>query len=98
MIGMKKIFICLEMMLLILNYKRNFNLKIFQYYILIMLELLSIFENILRFISTVISTGFTVKKLAELKDEYDIRDENLIFIGSLIVGFLLGIAWNYFKK
>ena len=63
-----------------------------------MLELLSIFESVLKFISTIISTGFSVKKLIELKDENDLSDENLIFVGSLIIGFVFGILWSYLKK
>lgn len=63
-----------------------------------MLELLSIFESILRIISTVISTGFSVKKLIEIKNENDLSDENTIFILSLVFGFILGIMWSYFKK
>jgi len=63
-----------------------------------MLELLSIFESILKFISTIISTGFSIKKLIELKDEKEWSDENILFIGSLVLGFIMGILWNYLKK
>lgn len=63
-----------------------------------MLEFLSIFESILKFISTIISTGFSVKRLVELKDENEWSDENILFIGSIVLGFIMGILWSYLKK
>ena len=63
-----------------------------------MLELLSYLESIIRFISVILSTGFSMKKLIELKDEYNWELDNMIFIGSIIIGFILGIMFSYFKK
>ena len=63
-----------------------------------MLEILSYFESIIRFISVVLSTGFSLKRLVELKDEYEWDLDNMIFIGSIIIGFILGIMFSYFKK
>ena len=63
-----------------------------------MFELLSYFESIIRFVSVILSTGFSLKKIVELKDEYDWDLDNIIFVGSIIVGFFLGIMFSYFKK
>lgn len=63
-----------------------------------MLELLSYLESIIRFISVILSTGFSMKKLIEMKDEYKWDLDNMIFIGSIIIGFVLGIMFSYFKK
>ena len=63
-----------------------------------MLELLSYLENIIRFISVILSTGFSMKKLIEMKDEYEWDLDNIIFISSIIIGFILGIMFSYFKK
>ena len=63
-----------------------------------MLELLSLFESLLKIISTIISTGFSVKKLIELKNDNDLSDENIMFVGSLIIGFIFGILWSYLKR
>ena len=63
-----------------------------------MLELLSYFESIIRFISVILSTGFSMKRLIELKDEYNWDLDNMIFVGSIVVGFILGIMFSYLKK
>ena len=63
-----------------------------------MLELLSVFESILRFISTLISTGYSVQKIVEIKNDNNWSDENVMFISSLIIGFVFGVMWSYFKK
>jgi len=63
-----------------------------------MIEILTLLESFLKIISTIISTGFSIKKLIELKDETDWTNENYIFIASIVFGFFLGLFWSYIQK
>jgi hypothetical protein len=60
------------------------------------MEIIFLLENLLRIITTIISTGFSVQKIMELKKS-DWNKEHFIFISSLIIGFLFGIMWNKLK-
>ena len=63
-----------------------------------MFELLSYFESIIRFISVILSTGFSLQRLKEIKEENGWETDTVFFISSIIIGFALGIMFSYFKK
>ena len=63
-----------------------------------MLELLSYFESIIRFISLILSTSFDLQKLKEMKEENNWDFDTIIFISSIVIGFIFGILFNYLKK
>ena len=62
------------------------------------MEFIFLIESFLKIIVTVISTGFSVKKLMDIKDEVDWKNDNIIFATSLIIGFVLGIVWHKYLK
>ena len=62
-----------------------------------MLELLSYFESIIRFINLILSTGFGLQSLKDMKEENGWETDTMFFICSIVVGFFLGVLFNYFK-
>ena len=60
-----------------------------------MSDILSLLESFLKLISTIISSGFSIKKI---KENIDFSNENNVFLIAIISGFFLGLFWSYIRK
>ena len=59
------------------------------------LSIIKYFETILNFISIILAYDFDIESI---KEKTGLNIDTLLFVTSLILGFILGISWNYLDR
>ena len=59
------------------------------------LSILNYIEIIMKFVSMIFTSDFDIESI---KEKTGLNTDTLLFITSLVFGFILGIGWSYLDK